>query len=357
MSRRCLGFTLVELLVVIAIIGILIALLLPAVQAARESARRAQCSNNLKQIGVALHTYHDARKEFPPGNIQENVPVTASMPFGRNWTASWGMIILPYIEQAAMHEQYDFTIDYRVITGPPNAVENARIKATPIKTYNCPSDNVAGQLMTPASQNASTGVWAASSYRSNGGLVDGAGAAHAGGGGNVNRWWSQIELPPTESMGYGRGPLHAYGPNNGNVLKPESTANILDGTGNTLAIGEYYTETTPTRTTFWAYAQVGDYHSSMLTVGIRTSPSMEGSPPQCQDRARLADFAKCNSLSTLHPPNYGSEPCKRAWGSNHPSVFNFALCDGSVRSVSKSISCPVFASLHSIAGGEVANTY
>src|SRR5688572_17681540 len=98
MSRR--GFTLVELLVVIAIIGILVALLLPAVQAARESARRMQCSNNLKQIGLGLHNYHDTIKCFPPGR------------WGGTGGKVWGphSLILPFIEQGNAHALIDFSV-------------------------------------------------------------------------------------------------------------------------------------------------------------------------------------------------------------------------------------------------------
>jgi prepilin-type N-terminal cleavage/methylation domain-containing protein/prepilin-type processing-associated H-X9-DG protein len=363
MRRRRNGFTLIELLVVIAIIAVLIGLLLPAVQKVREAANRMSCTNNLKQIGLAMHNYHDVHLSLPPGNVQENNtganPPTNplnTLGSGRNWTVNWALLILPFIEQDNVYKLYDHTLDHRVKTTPAG-IQNEADRNTVIKTYNCPSDGTAGQKLTPASVSATFGTWAASSYRSNGGLVDGAGAAHAGGGGQPNRWWSQYEGPPSEAMGYGRGPLHTWGPKNGNLMPPEKIATIVDGTSSTLLVGEYYTANTPTRTTFWAYMAVGDYHSSMLAVGIRTSPSLTASPPVCQDRQRIADYTECNRLSSLYPANIGAEPCKRAWASNHSGAFNFVLCDGSVRSLARSIDCAVFASLHTINGGEVVGNY
>src|SRR5262249_8451391 len=96
-------FTLVELLVVIAIIGVLIALLLPAVQAARESARRTQCGNNLRQIGLALHTYENASKSLPPGGRDTGA---------RGYRQSWGVRLLPNLEQNNLYSQFDFASNY-----------------------------------------------------------------------------------------------------------------------------------------------------------------------------------------------------------------------------------------------------
>ena len=102
------GFTLVELLVVIAIIGILIALLLPAVQAAREAARRSQCANNLKQLGVALHQYHSSHGVFPLGVINSTV-LDTSTPELRSWPRlTWAIHLYPFLEQLAAYEAFDF---------------------------------------------------------------------------------------------------------------------------------------------------------------------------------------------------------------------------------------------------------
>ncbi len=120
------GFTLVELLVVIAIIGILIALLLPAVQAAREAARRTQCSNNLKQIGLGLHNYHDARGVLPPGGA--GTPSTAQANDGMGFH----VYILPYVEHEALFGKFDLATPY-------NVAPNRALGPAVVPIYQCPS--------------------------------------------------------------------------------------------------------------------------------------------------------------------------------------------------------------------------
>ena len=126
------AFTLVELLVVIAIIGILVGLLLPAVQAAREAARRMQCSNNLKQMGLALHMHHDTFKRFPPGTSQDQAPFG---PAASNWGTNWMVYILPYIEQSALYNS--LTIGGG--TGYGNTANGVRFNNVVIPGYRCPS--------------------------------------------------------------------------------------------------------------------------------------------------------------------------------------------------------------------------
>ncbi|MCC6492721.1 MAG: DUF1559 domain-containing protein [Pirellulales bacterium] len=130
------GFTLVELLVVIAIIGALVALLLPAVQAAREAARRSQCQNNLKQIGVAFHNYHAAKGVFPPAWTEDDRPDPAA----RANNLAWGFHILPYFEQGPLHQQFDAEKQSTFGT-PGGAVENIDLIGTVLPGYRCPSDS------------------------------------------------------------------------------------------------------------------------------------------------------------------------------------------------------------------------
>ena len=153
-ARRLRGFTLVELLVVIAIIGILIALLLPAVQAAREAARRSQCSNNLKQFGLALHNYHDTHKAFPAGAGPGTMHHDGTGPF--SWEA-WGGIagMLPFMEQSALYDGIDFTY-YCDLTSGNNNRSFTRVALT---GFQCPSDPMTMVYTTrgPISYNLSHG--------------------------------------------------------------------------------------------------------------------------------------------------------------------------------------------------------
>ena len=133
-KARRVGFTLVELLVVIAIIGILVALLLPAVQAAREAARRMSCSNNLRQIGIGLHNYHDTLSSFPIGALEMRYlrNPDGSLRYPNGVQIAWSALLLPFIEQTPLHDTIDFG---KAFDGP----ENADAAATVLPIYICPT--------------------------------------------------------------------------------------------------------------------------------------------------------------------------------------------------------------------------
>ena len=155
-SSRLNGFTLVELLVVIAIIGVLVALLLPAVQAAREAARRSQCTNNIRQLGLALLNYEQAQGQLPAGALHKDPNVNPARLTGRdrNWTATWITQLLPYIEQQAMHDQYDFSENLIL-------PQNMAVTSQPIAALKCPSDDNSFENFTEDGSNCAKGNYAA----------------------------------------------------------------------------------------------------------------------------------------------------------------------------------------------------
>jgi prepilin-type N-terminal cleavage/methylation domain-containing protein/prepilin-type processing-associated H-X9-DG protein len=150
------GFTLIELLVVIAIIGILVALLLPAVQAARESARRTQCVNNLKQMGIAFQNYHDAMRRLPPGYLAAGPYVDGETDTAPGW--GWAAFLLPNMEQNAVYQLANFNLP---IQHPSNAVA----VQTWVTSYICPSDSVAdGPYSVPSPSGSTVALAAPASY-------------------------------------------------------------------------------------------------------------------------------------------------------------------------------------------------
>jgi prepilin-type N-terminal cleavage/methylation domain-containing protein/prepilin-type processing-associated H-X9-DG protein len=304
------AFTLIELLVVIAIIGVLVSLLLPAVQKVREAASRTQCSNNLKQIGLGLHSYHDTHHTFPPG-----YRASAAYYDGGNDTApgwGWGAFVLPYLEQVSLHRELSFN----------QPVQNTQAIQRLVKAYVCPSD-IAPEAAFPVPDGfGNTVCWAASSSY----------AACVGGD----------ESATTDSTGQG-----IFYRNSGTRI-----ADIADGTSTTILIGER------------AWSNANGVWAGAITGGV----IMRGQYNPCQPVVPKAWYPAATLVQAhAHLNNALVDPDGSAgmddFASRHPSGSNFLFADGSVhflRSVpsdnpdgSYTANGVIFQALATRAGGEV----
>ena len=278
-ARRALrsAFTLVELLVVIAIIGILIALLLPAVQAAREAARRTQCTNNMKQIGLAFHTYHDTFKRYPPGIIEYGA---SRKHFG------WATLILPFVEQSALYDQMQASV--RSLTDVHNDATAQLMLMTEIDGFVCPSST-----SPPTNQNRQL----------SGGVAPN--ATLSPGTSNYVASFGPTAANPWDGSAW-RPMVGAFG-----INVPVNFANITDGTSNTFAAGERDER-----------CQAGCWPGVQSTrTGSETGP-----------------WAVLGlTYYVLNHPNDALDGCRRGFSSMHPGGGNFVLCDGSVRFISETI--------------------
>ncbi len=290
MSRRN-GFTLVELLVVIAIIGILVALLLPAVQAARESARRMTCSNNLRQIALALLQYESMYKEFPVGGRTDGHML------------SFHALILPYIEQAVIFDQIDFdSVGWQQRS-------NHKLALNPIETYFCPSlyDGVLGQRFNGDDKvpEVRRSLFYSSIYR---GTEQAFGQHYHGvmGAKGYNAFTnSDYPIrpdPPNCSNRDGSA-------TNGMLYldEPVSISTVSDGTSHTLIVGEQH------------------FSTIAWIAGVSSSPSTPCDVGCCKNVALAINF------DPYGPWN------DRSFGSAHPGGAQFALVDGSVHFLSEDI--------------------
>lgn len=341
MSRKRPGFTLVELLVVIAIIGILVALLLPAIQAARESARRTECVNHLKQIGIGLHNHHDTYDFLPSGGRHwadypsfSNDPNNSSGPFGQSGTpdiapvqgAGWMYQLLPFIEQTAVW-------DGGGMTGPARAhfpLEQA------ISTYYCPSRR-------PARADRSTNP-PQQRYKNQGGFNPTGSLLgkndYAGCCANGN-WWSLTQLPQFNSNGdvAAAGFVDLYWDQDGAIIRtnfyhgdqrrktPIGLKDLLDGTSNTLVISEK--------------------RFNLRHVGGNPGYDNEGYASGWDwDVMRRGDWIPAPDL-------YGTGASPHAhFGSSHPGGVNALFGDGSVKNIPYEVDRVVFARMcHRADGG------
>jgi len=233
------GFTLVELLVVIAIIGVLVALLLPAVSAARESARRTQCANNLKNIGLAMINYHDANRKFPLGAVphpNNYFSPTATAGFRDAsaappgvWSTTWAISILPQLEQQNLFNLWNPTIGY----GPAS---QRQVTGTPLQIFKCPSDSTAPAIIDPDGGN-NLGTFDKGNY----GLNFGGGSSNENG--NSGNHAGPEDKPSWTQQAYGllsknRGMASLRDDGNTQLATNVGLNDFIDGASNTIMIGE-----------------------------------------------------------------------------------------------------------------------
>jgi prepilin-type N-terminal cleavage/methylation domain-containing protein/prepilin-type processing-associated H-X9-DG protein len=356
MRRR--GFTLIELLVVIAIIAVLIALLLPAVQAAREAARRSQCTNNLKQIGLALHNYHDVNGAFPMGSGQ--CMVSTGAPFNQYLSKnglSAHTAMLPQLELGSLYNAINFNFGTDETNTDLYAAVNTTVSLAQVAVFVCPSDENGGELLTNAYTSATNNYF-----------------------GSVG---TTTNLTNATQTTY---PVMATLPTTGLFAFQQSykIASITDGTSNTIAFAE---------------STVGNPNAVLgkLNIGIVSIPAA-GAAAQFYDAsansvATIAGLAGCDAawqakqgavdnqrgktwfhgsmaftlINTVALPNSanwtycsggtsGSAATYSEADSFHPGGVNVLLADGSVRFIKSTISRATWWALGTRANGEVISS-
>ena len=285
MKKNRNGFTLIELLVVIAIIAILVALLLPAVQQAREAARRSTCKNNLKQLGVALHNYHDSHNRFPPGYVEQ-------VAFRSNW--GWGAMILPMMEQGPLYDQLQIGSPESLALVLTNATGKVPLLQEGIPSYRCPSDT-APQINSdhvPLDINDNPVEISTSNYVAN----------HDG------DYWVQ-------------GDRGMFGQNSSYRFR-----DITDGTSNTIMLGERN----------WRLSRNNVGVIPECNAGLVFGIGGDGTG----DTGRRGRFTLALGRFGINPAGAEADAvsqCARGYSSNHRGGAQFLMSDGAVRFISENI--------------------
>jgi len=322
------GFTLIELLVVIAIIAILIALLLPAVQQAREAARRTQCKNNLKQLGIALHNYHDTFNCFPPAHIrtQSAVPANGTLTGWRGFSAH--AMLLPYIEQAPLYASIDFNTYFDA------HAQNNNARRTKLAAFLCPSDSPfpgsidRGNNNYPASMGPNLGQYVAAGVRN--GLINF----------DVTTRMGDVRDGTSNTIAFGE---HLVGDNNNGGYRPGDVVRGIAFSGN---------NNKPTQAQLDAYGVACD-------AGKASHHSHGG-------REWAIGMPAQTLFNTAAPPNWKYPTCQPCPGcgwmdsqgmfparSRHTGGVQVCLADGAVRFVSDNVDLTTWQNAGSINGEEV----
>lgn len=301
------GFTLVELLVVIAIIGVLVALLLPAVQMAREAARRTQCANHLKQVGLAAQNFHDIRNFVVPSRVSND-----STSATKNWL-TWAVLLLPYVEQQNFYSQWNLTQPYES--------HAATITRQGVNVYFCPSRR--RSTAAYSNDNPSGGL---SDFASCGGRGpnDGVNAqgvpnqyAH---GAMICARWTMNTSPLTVADWRG-------------IVR---LATITDGTSNTILIGEKNVR----RTTKWGTAEDRTVYGFTNANNVRRFAGLD--LKDGTSKYKLDGFTATEVVQAID---------NRAFGSLHPGIVQFVFCDGSVHPLKGNINLATLGYLAEIDDG------
>jgi prepilin-type N-terminal cleavage/methylation domain-containing protein/prepilin-type processing-associated H-X9-DG protein len=326
-TRR--AFTLIELLVVIAIIGVLIGLLLPAVQKVRQTAALLQCTNNLKQIGIALHDYHDTQQVFPPGYIDGNTnpDSTPDNDVGPGW--GWAAFLLPYLDQENVWKQIDFNVGVGIGS-------NVAVSQMPLRIFQCPSDTWPQNFT----------VWPTNIVVAHGNYVgcNGWRECYYGAGGGNGSDGNDGLSGPAGSAGDGLFLRNSH----------FRMADVKDGLSNTIVVGERSGNHSPST---WTGAVTG----GRCPAWMATQPPAPYVPPP----GLAYDYADFDEALVLAHGNATHVPSAdfpffdpdTFYSMHSPKGANYLFGDGSVHFLPSSINATTYQALCTIAGSEVGNDW